>query len=393
MPKICFWLPRLPAGQRSLGSAWEGRGTTVLWGLSQAPARGPGPAGLSRTPVLLTSSGAPQRWGPSTPDSCSHLPGVWCACRAPRLDEQMRTSPSRVGKAGFAGALLLGGDFGGTCDRNKQENPPTGGNSVCQVTSETGLFLPQQGSHPDRKLARLLAPRLMAPPLAPPHGRLRPPPGMLSGPGRAGPAGLRGGQRLPAPACPADATSLAEARSREVTCWSCFRGASGRPRPGEPDAPSAAEWREGGRADVYCCGGRARRLGAGPARPAGRPGRGGRCADFCPSWVPSLWAGPLRRPRPSPARSREMFIWAVAWGAGGWWRGVSGPRSVARRGRDKMSARAAAAKVSAARGVPSLPAKGVLPGAALLPLPAAGAGPGPGRGQVHRGGVAARLGL
>lgn len=86
-----------------------------------------------------------------------------------------------------------------------------------------------------------------APTLAPPPSWPRPSqPGMLSGPSRAGPAGLRGHPQLPAPAQPVDAGSL-------LRGW--FQGSYVRkPASKEPsnglqgrrEALGAAEWRTGG---------------------------------------------------------------------------------------------------------------------------------------------------
>lgn len=200
-------------------------------------------------------------------------------------------------------------------------------------------------------------------------------PGMLSGPGRAGPAGLRGRPRLPAPAQPADATSR---------CCGSFPESYVLKRPPKSRRADCGRRRpRGGRAACR----RARGLAAGvalgrrrrPGAPRGEPRAGrarrGLLSEFSP--LPVGWASPA--PQPPPARSREMFIWAAAWGAGGWRRGVSGPRIVARRGRDKMSARAAAAKVSTVGSVRWGPFS-LCPRAAGRAVEGAGGGAGAGRG-------------
>lgn len=132
--------------------------------------------------------------------------------------------------------------------------------------------------------------------------------GMLSGPGRAGPAGLRGRPRLPAPAQPADATSR---------CCGLFPESYVLKRPPKSRRADCGRRRpRGGRAACR----RARGLAAGvalgrrrrPGAPRGEPRAGrarrGLLSEFSP--LPVGWASPA--PQPPPARSREMFIWAAA---------------------------------------------------------------------------------
>ncbi|KAF6078235.1 hypothetical protein HJG60_009112 [Phyllostomus discolor] len=145
---------------------------------------------------------------------------------------------------------------------------------------------------------------------------------MLSGPGRARPAGLRGCLQLPAPALLSEAESLL----RDSFQGSYVLNTASEEPPGglrgRPEAPGAAEGRVG-EADVAgqrklredervaTLGGRRR-----PGAPLGEdPGGAGRRAfpgllsELSP--LPVGWACPAS-PAPSPARSREMFIWAVA---------------------------------------------------------------------------------
>lgn len=123
--------------------------------------------------------------GPSTKTAWKHFPA--------RLRQegsggrgQGRLSPSR--KGWVWGGSLLRGAFRRTVQRTNRK-------LRLQVTSETGLFLPRQGSHPDRKRTGRSPRALVAPPLLlrpRPRRSHRPSPhpqaghAQWAGPGRAG---------------------------------------------------------------------------------------------------------------------------------------------------------------------------------------------------------------
>ena len=166
-----------------------------------------------------------------------------------------------------------------------------------QATSETGLFLPQQGSRPDRKLTSRSPLALVAPPPPRPRPHARPcpchgpapRPGMLSGPGRVG--------RFAWPSAVAGAGS---ARRRHVP--------SLRLVPVKLRAEAARREPAGGPRRARCCralSGRARaggRAAAGRA-PRGAPGGAGAARTFVRVESPPRGPGLSGAPAPlAPGR-------------------------------------------------------------------------------------------
>lgn len=213
-----------------------------------------------------------------------------------------------------------------------------------------------------------------------------PRPGMLSGPSRAGPAGLRGHPRLPAPAQPADATSRCcgsfpesyvlkrPPKSRRAGC--------GRRRP---RGVRAASRRVRGLAAGVALG-RRRRPGAPRGQPRAGRARRGLLSELSP--LPVGWASPAPQP---PPRSLPGDVYLG--------RGVRSRRLAARSlGSEDRCAARERQDVRQGRGRQG-ERRGERPLGALLPLLAgcrAGRGGGgwrgrgrgrPGLGQVHFGGV------
>lgn len=208
-------------------------------------------------------------------------------------------------------------------------------------------------------------------------------PGMLSGPSRAGPAGLRGHPRLPAPAQPADATSRCcgsfpesyvlkrPPKSRRVGC--------GRRRP--RGIRAASRLARGLAAGVAL--GRRRRPGAPRGEPRAGRARRGLLSELSP--LPVGWASPAPQP---PPRSLPGDVYLG--------RGVRSRRLAARSlGSEDRCAARERQDVRQGRGRQG-ERRGERPLGALLPLPPGcrggrgGAGGGAGAGGSRAGALRRR---
>ncbi|XP_057350330.1 uncharacterized protein LOC118927729 isoform X2 [Manis pentadactyla] len=191
----------------------------------------------------------------------------------------------------------------------KEEELPAKGNSVCQVTSEMGLFLPRLGSDPGRERGVARAPHSV---VAPPH------PGMLSGLGRlVGGAACSSRCRRRLNLSPAGVSPASG--SREVTCGRrlvrSHRACRGEARDSRccrwagPTWPGCegSEGRPGNRSRREVPAGRALRRG---------PGWGGAGASRIRSEPRPLSEGrtPPAAPPSAPPRPGAVYL---PWGAKG----------------------------------------------------------------------------
>lgn len=287
----------------------------------------------------------------------------------------------QVARAGYGGARSSGALSAGPCSEQT-------GNSVSKLLRKLGFSFRDRGrirtgSGPAARPAPSWSrPSCYGPaPVDRTAPAPTPRPGMLSGPGRAGPAGLRGRPRLPAPAQPADATSRCcgsfpesyvlkrPPKTRRADCGRLWRR---RPRGGRA---------VGRRARGLAAGvalGRRRRPGALRGEPRAGRARRGLLSEFSP--LPVGWASPAPQPPPRSlpgdvylgrgVRSRRL----AAGSLGSEDRCAARERQDVRQGRGRQGER-----------------RGERPLGAFLPLPAgcragvegagggAGAGRGPGR--------------